>query len=200
MTRPSQGAADLKAAELAFTAEIADQSYRLTAEAFRRHDPNHLVLGERFAGSRLFMPVVEMIGEILPQSIAIQLEGDFDAVTYRDIHQRTGRPIINADHVANFITPTTQKVLGGALKRRSRSLPRSTPAISELPSPSRISWSATIAASSPPASFRTARPPGGSKASSIPEGEPYALLLKSHHHDESRGAGAFVSTLKLSLL
>ena len=114
------GAADLKTAELAFTIKIADQCYRLTAEAFRRHDPNHLVLGERFAGARLFMPVVECSARYFPV-IATQLDGDFDAAFYRSIHQHTGTPIISVDHVANFITPATQKVLGRALKSEAES-------------------------------------------------------------------------------
>ena len=113
--KSTRNAPDLKAAELAFTAEIADQSYRLTAEAFRRHDPHHLVLGERFAGVRLFMPVVEKSAKYFPV-IATQLDGEFNVTAFRELHRRTGRPIISVDHVANFPTPTTLAVMGRPLK------------------------------------------------------------------------------------
>ncbi len=113
--KATRDAPDLMAAELAFTAEIADQSYRLTAEAFRRHDPNHLVLGERFAGVRLFMPVVEKSAKYFPV-VATQLDGEFNVTSYRELHRRTGRPIISVDHVANFPTPATLTVMGRPLK------------------------------------------------------------------------------------
>ena len=174
--KATQGAADLKAAELAFTAEIADQSYRLTAEAFRRHDPNHLVFGERFAGSRLFLPVVERSAKYFP-IVAIQLEGDFDAATYRDIHQRTGRPIINADHVANFITPTTQRVLGGALKDEAEAAALYARYLrAAFTEPYFIGYNRCQLASR---IFLDGPPAGWKQGILDPAGEPYPLLLKS---------------------
>lgn len=174
--KATQGAADLKAAELAFTAEIADQSYRLTAEAFRRHDPNHLVLGERFAGSRLFLPVVERAAKYFP-IVAIQLEGDFDAATYRHIHQRTGRPIINADHVANFLTPTTQRVLGGALKDEAEAAALYARYLrAAFTEPYFIGYNRCQLASR---IFLDGPPAGWKQGILDPAGEPYPLLLKS---------------------
>ncbi len=98
--------------EQAFIAEIADQIYRLTSEAFRRRDPNHLVLGERYAGNRLFWPVIEKAAKYFPV-VAVQLGGGFDADLYRTIYRRTGRPVISVDHVVSFVTPLTPNVRGG---------------------------------------------------------------------------------------
>lgn len=105
---------DRAAAEMAFLSGIAEQSYRLTAEAFRRHDPNHLLLGERFAGPRLHLPVLERAAKYFPV-IAIQVDGDFDPAFFGEVHRRTGRPIVNVDHVGNFPTPATPVVMGRPL-------------------------------------------------------------------------------------
>jgi hypothetical protein len=104
--------ADAAAHDELFIGEIADQIYRLTREAFRRHDPNHLVLGERFAGNRLFMPVIEKAAKYFPV-VAVQAGGAFDKALYAAIHRRTGKPAISVDHVVSFVTPQTPKVRGG---------------------------------------------------------------------------------------
>ena len=170
------GADDLKTAELAFTAEIADQCYRLTAEAFRRHDPHHLVLGERFAGSRLFMPVVERSARYFPV-VATQLEGDFDTAFYRDLHQRTGRPVINADHVAGFLTPATQKVLGRALKDESEAAAQYTRYLrAAFAEPYFIGFNRCQLASR---IFQDGPPVGWKQGILDPAGEPYPLLLNA---------------------
>lgn len=170
------GAADLKAAELAFTVEIADRCYRLTAEAFRRHDPNHLVLGERFAGERLYMPVVERSAKYFPV-VATQRDGEFDAAFYRNLHQRTGKPVISADHVANFITPTTKKVLGRALKNEAESAAlyasylRAAFAEPYMVGYNRCQLTSRIFQDGPPAGWK--------QGILDPTGEPYRLLLKA---------------------
>lgn len=170
------GAADIKAAELAFTVEIADQCYRLTAEAFRRHDPHHLVLGERFAGTRLFLPVVECSAQYFPV-IAAQLDGDFDAAFYRDLHQRTGKPIINADHVANFITPATQKVLGRALKSEADSAALYASYLrAAFAEPFMVGYNRCQLASR---IFQDGPPAGWKQGILDPAGEPYPVLLKA---------------------
>lgn len=40
----------LREDQLAFVAEVADRYFRTTCEAIRRWDPNHMILGSRFAG------------------------------------------------------------------------------------------------------------------------------------------------------
>jgi hypothetical protein len=171
-----RGASDLKAAELAFTAEIADQCYRLTAEAFRRHDPNHLVLGERFAGSRIFMPVVERSAKYFPV-VATQLEGDFDTAFYLELHQRTGRPVINADHVAGFLTAGTPKVLGRALKDEAEAAAQYTRYLrAAFAEPYFIGYNRCQLASR---IFQDGMPPGWKQGILDPAGEPYPLLLNA---------------------
>jgi hypothetical protein len=104
--------------EEAFITLIADQIYRLTAAAFQKHDPNHLVLGERYAGNRLFMPVLEVAAKYFPV-IAVQLDGPFDAALYDEIHRRTGKPIISCDHVTVFPTAEAPNVRGKPVKTES---------------------------------------------------------------------------------
>jgi len=107
-------AAAVLADDEAFTAEIAEQIYRLTSEAFHRHDPNHLVLGERFLGDRLFLPVLEKAAKYFPV-VAVQLEGSFQKELYAGLYRRLGRPLISVDHVISFVTPQTPNVRGRPL-------------------------------------------------------------------------------------
>lgn len=170
------GASDLTTAELAFTVKIADQCYRLTAEAFRRHDPNHLVLGERFAGERLYMPVVECSAKYFPV-IATQRDGEFDSSFYRNLHERTGRPVINADHVANFIAASTQKVLGRALKNEAESAALYSRYLhAAFTEPYMVGYNRCQLASR---IFQDGPPIGWKQGLLDPSGEPYPLLLKA---------------------
>ena len=113
--KTNRRAADVVADDEAFVAEIAEQIYRLTSEAFHRHDPNHLVLGERFWGERLFMPVLEKAAKYFPV-VALQLEGGFQKELYAGLYRRLGRPLISVDHVIPFVTPQTPNVRGRPLK------------------------------------------------------------------------------------
>lgn len=109
--------------------------------------------------------------------VAIQLEGDFDAVTYRDIHQRTGRPILNADHVANFLTPATQKVLGGALQDEAEAAALYARYLrAAFTEPYFIGYNRCQLASR---IFQDGPPAGWKQGILDPQGEPYPLLLKS---------------------
>ena len=111
----NRGAAEVVADDEAFVAEIADQIYRLTSEAFHRHDPNHLVLGERFWGDRLFLPVLEKAAKYFPV-VAVQLDGGFQQELYAGLYRRLGRPLISVDHVISFVTVETPNVRGRPLK------------------------------------------------------------------------------------
>jgi len=110
--KTSRRAPEVVADDEAFVAEIADQIYRLTSDSFRRHDPNHLVLGERFSGNQLFWPVLEKAAKHFPV-VAVQLGGGFDKKLYAEIYRRTGKPAISVDHVISFVTPQTPNVRGG---------------------------------------------------------------------------------------
>jgi len=46
----AQNADALRTDQLAYVAQVADRYFRVTCEAIRRYDPNHMVLGSRFAG------------------------------------------------------------------------------------------------------------------------------------------------------
>lgn len=168
-------APDPAAAEMTFLADIAEQCYRLTAEAFQRHDPHHLVLGERYAGNRLYLPVVERAAKYFP-IVALQLDGDFDPAFFGELHRRTGRPIYNVDHVGNFPTAATPAVLG-------RPLPDETAAAAQyaryltdaFAQPYLIGYSRCQLAS------RLIRPvqnpPKWKQGLIAPDGEPYTHLL-----------------------
>lgn len=169
-------APDRPAAELAFVTEIAGQCYRLTAEAFRRHDPNHLVLGERFAGPRLHLPVVERSAQYFPV-VAVQMEGDFDPAFYGEIHRRTGRPVINVDHVGNFPTPATPRVMGRPLANEEAAAAQYARYLTAaFAQPYMIGYSRC--------QFATRLRPGQGSASwkqglLAPDGEPYPRLLEA---------------------
>ncbi len=172
-----RGATDLTAAEDAFLADIAEQSYRLTAEAFRRHDPNHLVLGERYAGNRLHLPVIDRAAKYFP-TIAIQLEGEFNSELYGELHRRTGRPVISVDHIGNFPTPATPLVLGHPLKNEEAAAAQYARYLSAaFAEPYMIGYNRCQLAS------RLIRPvqnpPKWKQGILGPDGEPYPLLLES---------------------
>lgn len=117
--KTNRDAPEVVADDEAFVAEIADQIYRLTSEAFGRHDPNHLVLGERFAGgSRMFMPALEKAAKYFPV-VAVQLEGDFNKELYGGLFRRLGRPVISVDHIIRFVTPEGLKLVGRAPPMKS---------------------------------------------------------------------------------
>ncbi len=111
-------AAEVVADDEAFVAAIAGQIYRLTSEAFHRHDPYHLVLGERFLGDRLFLPVLEMAAKYFPV-VAVQLDGGFPKELFAGLYRRWGRPLISVDHVISFVTPQTPNVRGRPLQSES---------------------------------------------------------------------------------
>ena len=115
--KTNRDAPEVVADDEAFIAEIADQIYRLTSEAFARHDPNHLVLGERFGG-RPFMPVLEKAARYFPV-VAVQREGEFDKELYGGLFRRLGRPVISVDHIIRFATPEKLKLVGRAPPMKS---------------------------------------------------------------------------------
>ncbi len=105
---PDQSAPD----DEAFQGLIADRLYALTLEAFARHAPNHLVLGERFAGYRAdFLPVLEAASRHFPV-VAIQKTGEFDRAFHEEIYRLSGRPVISVDHVFSFPTRTILRTRG----------------------------------------------------------------------------------------
>ncbi|MFD9734654.1 agarase [Umezawaea sp. NPDC059074] len=85
-------------------AEIAGAYYRVAAEAIRRHDPHHLVLGDRY-GTVAGVPDV-VLDAMAPHVDVLSVQtfpgldrAALDAVTDRidGWHERTGRPVLIAD-------------------------------------------------------------------------------------------------------
>ncbi|MEU5565014.1 hypothetical protein [Micromonospora musae] len=89
------------AAELA---TIAEAYYRVASEAIRRHDPHHLILGDRY-GSRAgapepvldaMAPYVDVLSvQLFPGPETGRLEAALDVVDRW--HERTSRPVLIAD-------------------------------------------------------------------------------------------------------
>ena len=96
----------------AFQGVIAERLYGVTVGLFAKHDPNHLVLGERFAGYKArFAPVMKVAAKHFPV-VAIQKAGPLDREFFAEVHAMTGRPIISVDHVVSFPTPATPLTRG----------------------------------------------------------------------------------------
>ena len=94
---------DAKARDLAFLRLIAREYFRVMGEANRKHDPDHLIFGDRFAFNTI---VPEVLEEIVPwvDAIAIQppFQPGFPKVKYQEIHELTGKPILICDFAIRF--------------------------------------------------------------------------------------------------
>ena len=102
---------------------IARELYRVTAEAFREADPNHLLFGERYK-MNLHPDVVLKEAMRYIDVLSIQPgpengtahgpgkdETEFNEVLFDRLHQLTGKPIIVCDHSLSFYTPTYPRIL-----------------------------------------------------------------------------------------
>ena len=89
--------------DLAFLRLIAREYFRVVGEANRKHDPDHLIFGDRFAFNTL---VPEVLEEMLPyvDGIAIQppIQSGFPKQKYDEIHKLTGKPILLCDFAIRF--------------------------------------------------------------------------------------------------
>ena len=155
---------------------IADQIYRLTAAAFQKHDPHHLVLGERYAGNRLHLPVIEAAAKHFPV-IAVQLDGPFDAALYEELHRRTGRPLISCDHVTAFPTAATPSVRGKPVKTEHEAAALYAAYLREaFAEPYMLGYNRCQLMTR----IRTdGDPPAWKQGLLAPDGEPYPTLLKA---------------------
>jgi agarase len=83
----------LREVEDAFSGVVAEQYFKVVAEVIRKHDPNHLLLGCRFAG-------------YAPAAVLQGVKDNVDVVSYnhygplpprttlREIHEITGKPVL----------------------------------------------------------------------------------------------------------
>jgi hypothetical protein len=83
-----------------FVREVADRYFRAYAEAIRRHDPNHLILGTRFAGQA---PGVWDIAGRYCDVVSFNLYPSVDlergvpgylVERFQDFHQQAGKPLM----------------------------------------------------------------------------------------------------------
>ena len=94
---------DAKTRDLGFLRVIAREYFRVMGEANRKHDPDHLIFGDRFAFNTI---VPEVLEEIVPwvDAIAIQppFQPGFPKAKYQEIHELTGKPILICDFAIRF--------------------------------------------------------------------------------------------------
>jgi len=94
---------DTKARDQAFLRLIAREYFRIIGEAQRKHAPDHLVFGDRFAFNTLDDDVMK---EMLPyvDGIAIQppFHGQFPKEKFDEIHRLTQKPILICDFAIRF--------------------------------------------------------------------------------------------------
>ena len=77
-------------------ADLARQYYKTTHDAIRRHDPHHLILGDRYeANAPLPMEIVEAA---LPHVDMLSFQDFRDPISHLDEwHRTTGKPVLLAD-------------------------------------------------------------------------------------------------------
>ncbi|MGC6424968.1 MAG: endo-1,4-beta-xylanase [Lentimonas sp.] len=111
---------DEKARDLAFLRLIAREYFRVMGEANRKHDPNHLLFGDRFAFDTI---VPEVLEEITPwvDAIAIQppFHPGFPKAKFQAIHELTGKPILICDFAIRF-KDGDKKIRGWKLQENDR--------------------------------------------------------------------------------
>ncbi|MDA9962553.1 hypothetical protein N9D63_06670 [Opitutales bacterium] len=92
-----------KARDQSFLRLIAREYFRIIGEAQRKHAPDHLVFGDRFAFNTLDPDVMK---EMLPyvDAIAIQppFHGAFPKEKFDEIHKLTKKPILICDFAIRF--------------------------------------------------------------------------------------------------
>jgi hypothetical protein len=76
--------------------KLATQYYKVTYEAVKRYDPNHLILGDRYeANAPIPMEVVE---SALPYIDVMSFQDFRDPIKHlADWHKKTGKPVLLAD-------------------------------------------------------------------------------------------------------
>jgi len=99
-----------------FLGVIADHLYKLASETIKAHDPNHLILGEKYIAGDHPDPVLLAAAKYV-DVISIQPgpekgpgpgpgkeESLFNKSQFDHIHQLTGKPVIVCDHSISFYT------------------------------------------------------------------------------------------------
>lgn len=81
-------------------ADLATRYYKTTHDAIRRHDPHHLIFGDRYeANAPVAMEVVESAGPFVD---VLSFQDFRDPVAHlADWHSKTGKPVLLADGAGN---------------------------------------------------------------------------------------------------
>ncbi len=108
---PDKGFAD----QALMNAKIVEAYLKGYHDAIRKHDPNHLIFGDKIQNQR---PQPDWVWEIVRKYVDVILIQDYDFFTpahekkLRRIHDLTGKPIINGDHSYGVLRPHMTSVKG----------------------------------------------------------------------------------------
>ncbi|PHR90589.1 MAG: hypothetical protein COA78_34935 [Blastopirellula sp.] len=108
---PKQGFADQEK----MNAKIVEAYLKGYHDTLRKHDPNHLIFGDKIQNAR---PQPDWVWEIVRKYVDVILIQDYDFFTpdherkLRHIYNLTGRPIINGDHSYGALRPNMVAVKG----------------------------------------------------------------------------------------
>ena len=85
----------------AFLRLIARRYYSILGSETRKHDPHHLIFGDRYTN---YVHPKAVIEEALPwiDALSIQPNGSFDKPYFDELYARTGKPINICDHQVSF--------------------------------------------------------------------------------------------------
>lgn len=106
-----QGFAD----QALMNAKIVEAYLKAHHDAIRKHDPNHLIFGDKIQNQR---PQPDWVWEIVRKYVDVILIQDYDFFTpahekkLRHIYHLTGKPIINGDHSYGMLRPNMTAVKG----------------------------------------------------------------------------------------
>jgi hypothetical protein len=123
-----------------FTGALAEQYYKVVHDAIRRHDPNHLILGDRYAWhcpgavAKAAAPYVDVISTNFDWPEAA--DGYLPTGYLRNLHRVTGRPVLITEYYVAakenrsgnkntgqiFLTVNTQQERAAVFEKRLRTL------------------------------------------------------------------------------
>ncbi|MEM9283318.1 MAG: hypothetical protein AAGA96_15965 [Verrucomicrobiota bacterium] len=108
---PKQGFAD----QALMNARIVEAYLKAHHDAIRKHDPNHLIFGDKIQNQR---PQPDWVWEIVRKYVDVILIQDYDFFTpahekkLRHIYTMTGKPVVNGDHSYGALRPNMTNVKG----------------------------------------------------------------------------------------
>jgi len=120
LTRIAVGRHRVREDDEAFLAVIAEQYFSVVGRSQRKHDPNHLVLGERYlAGDhpeavlRAAAPYIDAVS-VQPGDRYTRLyppSTEYPDVEIEALHAATGKPVMICDHAVSYPTPAEPRTI-----------------------------------------------------------------------------------------